>query len=640
MRSYYPILIGIALLLPFSQTARADQAGVRVRIEVFEILDADPPETAIIDSVTADILFDRETTLRAGNFVLFLTAAAADADAVQLQYSLFPLGTAASPKFDDARVEYETPLIVSDIPGKGKSAYRSLITPYPALVPPAPALEPSDTSGWRSQPGTFYVHHAAPYSLADFHYPQLHSILDGEYGAMRDTFALRSPGRMSVYLIEGRSSEFPYDSRFDFAVDPARNRIAARYDYATSGIDTQALLLLSLYRHWGYAPDLLALGASGYLSFADYDVVEDRAKGIAIPLDSLVRACDFKRYNQESALDHAASFVGWLIHTGSMNTFRELYQRATDLSLERALWAGYGKTLAELEAEWLDYLSDRVFRADEFARFAVRARYYRRPGRHLTLLERGAASSDTVMPGLWHDLSLAQGHTGQWEKTAATLRTLIAYDPAFVSGYALLGEALWAQGDWVHAALVLKDALALDSTLVQAYMRLGDIQADRRRVDSAAVLWQRGLYLGGGPIVTANLNLRVGRYERSRGKPELAAEHFRTALQSANQALGSDAANPTAWLLIGASYLNLDSIDIALEHLDAAYYLADAPVDVALIHIYTGACYDLAGQRDAALRQYEKVFTMPAPYMNQKTARRYINAPYGHGEAISSGSGD
>jgi tetratricopeptide (TPR) repeat protein len=445
---------------------------------------------------------------------------------------------------------------------------------------------------------------------------------------------------MSVFLLDGASSEFPYDDRFDFAVDPARNRIVARYNYATSGIDTQALLLLSFYRHWGYAPDLLALGVSGYLSFADYDVLRDHARGAAIPLDSLVSGCNFKRHGRESALDHAASFVGWLIRTQGVNKFRELYQRATDLSLDRALWAGYGKTLAELEREWLDYLSRLSFATEEFRRYATRARYYHRPGRHLSLLERGAAASDTVVPNLWHDLALAQGHMGQWDEAAATLRALLAYDPSFTGGYTLLGEALLAQGDWVKAALVFNDALAHDSSLAQAYMRLGDIQADQRRVDSAAVLWYRGLDQNAGPIVAANLNLRAGRYARSRGRLEDAMGHFQIALQSANQAIGSDPANPTAWMLIGASYLNLDSIEVALGHLDAAYYLADAPVDLALIHIYTGACYDLASRRSDALRQYEQVFTMPAPYLNQAAARRYINVPYRNGEAISVGSGN
>ncbi|HUU46117.1 MAG TPA: hypothetical protein VM118_10335, partial [Acidobacteriota bacterium] len=442
--------------------------GVRVSIEVTEILHADPPETAVIDTLVADVPFDLETTLRVGNFVLFLTATPKPPDEVRLQCGLHPFGPATAPRFDEAAVQFGAPLIVDDIAGKGKSTYRALITPQPTQVAVGMAPPLSDADSWQRQSGAFYVHYATPFSLAYFHYPQLHSIIDGEFGAMRDTFALTTPGRASVYVIEGASPEFPYDPRFDFAVDPARNRIAARYDNLVSGLDAQALLLLGLYRWWGYAPDLLAVGASGYMIFADYDVIADRDAENAIPLDSLALTRDFKRHDPDVAFHHAASFVGWLIRTQGMNTFRECYRRATDLSLGRALWAGYDRTLAELEREWQASLDGRRFTVEEYHQFATRARYYHRTKRHLSLLEQAAAASDSVRPGIWYDLALAQGHAGRWDDAAITLQDLVVSRPDILTGQVLLGEALWALGDRVHAALVLNAVLQTDSLLAQA----------------------------------------------------------------------------------------------------------------------------------------------------------------------------
>ena len=253
---------------------------------------------------------------------------------------------------------------------------------------------------------------------------------------------------------------------------------------------------------------------------------------------------------------------------------------------------------------------------------------YHRTKRHLSLLEQAAAASDSVRPGIWYDLALAQGHAGRWDDAAITLQDLVVSRPDILTGQVLLGEALWALGDRVHAALVLNAVLQTDSLLAQAYMRLGDIQADQRRADSAVVLWRRGVAAGGGPSVSSGLHLRLGRHERSRGNEEAATDHLGAALAWADEALNQSAADPALWALMGASYLALDSIDTALEHLKAARYLADAPVDESQVHLLTGACYDRMGRRADAVREYEQVLAMPAPYMDQVAARRYINRPY------------
>ena len=151
--------------------------------------------------------------------------------------------------------------------------------------------------------------------------------------------------------------------------------------------------MVGLYRWWGYAPDLLVVGLAGLLTFADHDVLSDRKAGHAIPLDSLVRTLDFKRHDPDVASHHAASFVRWLVRSHGIASFHDLYDRATDLSLRRAFWSVYGKTLAELEQDWLAHLNKRTFTAKELFDAAMRAKYYQRYGECLALLQQADRKS-------------------------------------------------------------------------------------------------------------------------------------------------------------------------------------------------------------------------------------------------------
>lgn len=605
--------------------------GVECEISIREVIEADPPDSTIIDAQRVWLRFDRETTLRIGNLVLYLTASAVGSDGVLLNYSLYPFGQTAPPVFGELPVPYDVPVVLDAVSGKGKSIFRVLLTARAGTVYPTPPPAVSDEEGWRMVPSAYYLFHTPPFTLAEFHFPRVRVILDHEVDSIRAKFLFTAPGKINIYVLPTASDDFPYDPRYDFAVDPARNRIVVRYTDSSSGIDAQAILLLNLYRYWGYAPDLLAIGASGYFSLADYDVQQDRDAGAAIPLDSLAASMDFKRRDADAALHHAASFVRWLIDTEGLTRFRELYKRASDLSLHRAVWAGYGKTLAELEAEWLGYLKGRTFDSDEYHRHAHRARYYGWTERHTRLLEAAAASGGKVHPMVYLDLGQARGEHGDWEGAADAFSRLIELEPDVYRHYAVLGEAYWTMGDWVAAGLALNEARELGAEIGSVYLRLGEIQYEQHREDSAATLWQYGLTQQTSGFTVSEILLHLGRYKRRYGDAAGAREDFRGALMAASGLTDKMPAEPAVWYLIAESYLEMDSIDLALEHLEGARFLAHAPIDVGRIHWLTGACYDLAGRREDAVREYERVFEISATHTDRERARAYINKPYNNG---------
>jgi tetratricopeptide (TPR) repeat protein len=623
--------LGLLPLLPAGTVASEQLSGIRLDITMREIANTDPPESEIIDTLSARVIFGLETTLRVGNAVVYVTAEPAGESAVSLQYALFVTGPLSDQHVDEAVVEFAVPLIIDGIKGKGKSSYRMLIVPHPAIEIPEGNRMPTEESRWEVIPSAFYHFYLAGDSRAMFHFPEFRNALEYEFEAVRDTFDFKSPGKVNYYFFEGNCTDFAFDSRFDFAVDPSRNRIIARYDRYYTGVDVQATLLVNFYRWWGYAPELLAIGASGYLSFADYYVLADRANGQAIPLSALARTLDFKRQPFPASYHHAASFVRWLMVTNGHAEFRDLYDKSTDLSLERALWSVYEKTLGELETEWLAYLENRKFDVAEYYTFAKRAAAYHNYGEHSDLLRPSVARADSIPDFVNRELALAAAQLGHWDEAMKYLRTLVTHVPDDLAARNLYAEALWAYGDTNACHYQLLRLTEKDPSDARPYILLGDLQEAWRRIDSAAALWRYGLEKseGSGPVAL-ELLLRLGRYERRHKHADSARTLFTLALQNAYRLMKKTSAGTRAMVRLGESLMEMDSTVSARPYLEIAAYVADAPQELGRSYLNIGRCLDLDRQREQALAAYETVLALRSTQYDAAAAHHYVNNIYEH----------
>ena len=614
------------------EQAKADKLnGVTLDITMREVAQTDPPESEIIDTLNVLVAFDLETTLRVGNAVVYVTAKRAGESSVRLQYALFVTGPWPDQHVDEALVDFGVPLLIDNIRGKGKSTYRMLIVPQPAAEPPVGRPMPTEASGWPLIPSTWYLFYLAKDSRAMYHFPEFRNTLEYEFEAVRDSLEFKSPGRMNYYFFEGNCTDFVFDTRFDFAIDPSRNRIVARHDREYTGVDVQAALLLNICRWWGYAPELLAVGASGLSSFADYHVLTDRANGQSIPLSALRRTLDFKRQPYPAAYHHAASFVRWLMTTYGRAEFQDLYSKATDLSFERALWSVYEKTLGELEAEWLAYLAARKFSVPEYYIFAKRAAAYHNYTEYYGLLTRAAELADSIPDFVNRELGLAAAQLGRWDESLAYFRALVSLAPADLSARSLLSEALWAHGDTNGCQYQLLRLAESDTSDARPYVLLGDLQMAWRRLDSAAALWEYGLRKtdGLGPAAL-EFQLRLGRHERSHRRLDSARVLFTQALRNAYQIVGETSASTLALIRLAETLLELDSTAVARPYLEIAAYVADSPQELGRTYLDSGRCHDLNGRRDEALKAYEAVLQLPSTQYDRAAARHYINNIYDH----------
>ncbi len=605
--------------------------GIILDVIINEHLDVDPPESAIVDSVSFSVLYGRKTTLRVGNFVFDVTINPSSSGNVALATSLYVTGPLPANRSDDKTVAFGAAMLIDDIRGKGKSRYSARLVPHVSNVPNDTLVMSEDSAFWEPIYSLRAEYFVPKGILPAMQFLPVRSALDFEFQALVDTFAMTSIDRLRVYLPPGNLAGHPDEMEYGYSIDPARYKVVAPHSPFESKIRPRALILAAIYREWGYAPQLLASGVAGYFGFADYDVIKDRAAGNSIPLDSLARTIDYKRYNRTVADHHAESFVTWLISTYGIPNFKSLFDRATDQSIHRAIWSVYNQTLPELEAKWLAYLKARQFVGEEFMHYANRAVAFRDFEAHLEYLEQAlvAVNSPPTLDIL-HKIALAQGQLGRWKDAATTLTRIASEFPENEVDRWLLAEAQRAAGDDLSAWRTYLHVMNRKPADAQTNLRMGDIQWDARRVDSAATFWRRGLSNSPGPLAGGELRLRMGWYfsERRKGQ-DSARAYFAEARRTITPVLLNSPTEATGWIIAAEALLGLDSVHAALEHLALAQEVTDAPIELGRIHLLRGKCYDRLDRRKAALVEYQAVTTVNGGSPAIKQSEKWLKRAYG-----------
>lgn len=606
------------------------ESGIVLDIIVHEILASDPPESAVIDSVSYPVGLGRTTTLRAGNFVVDVTVQPGENGSVELRASLFVTGPLPDNRSDEAEVAPGAALMIDGIRGKGKSSYRARLIPRLAEVASGTSIDLGDTAQWQfaySARAQYFVPNGI---LPPLQFIPLRGTLDYEFEGTLDTLKIDPPGRLLVYLSPGELSDWPVEPEYGYAIDPSRYRVVAVHDPLSPRIRPRALVLAACYRAWGYAPALLASGVVGYPEFADYEVLEDRRAGRSIPLDSLANTMDYKRCDRRVADHHAESFVAWLVSAYGLPHFRDLYDRATDLSIHRAFWSVYGRTLAELEKQWLEHLKNRRIYREEFVYYANREMAFHNFESLLTLLKKADSAVSPPTEEILRSIGIAQAQLGRWDDAARAFGRLLSEYPDAKGGHWYQAEAQRAAGDDIAAWRSYTEMLRRDTADAQAYLRLGDMQWDIRRVDSAASLWRKGQSANPGRFAGAELHLRFGHYfSERRGGLDSSRTHFSSARNALSQTLANDPTNVSAWIITGEALLGLDSASLALDHLSLAQALSNAPVDVGRVRLLRGQCFDRLGRRKEAVAEYETALSGRPEAHVARLAGKYLNRPYG-----------
>ena len=210
----------------------------------------------------------------------------------------------------------------------------------------------------------------------------------------------------------------------------------------------------------------------------------------------------------------------------------------------------------------------------------------------LAALERGV-KADPENEDVYIELARVQYDGGDMGASRATLRALIEKVPASVDGHFHYANALAGSGDLAGAAAELRRALDLDPAHADARARLSDVLVAAGRLDDAIAILRDGLDRSDDnlPVAEPLVELLVRRGDLEGARDIVAV-------------LDHDESDPMRNLAIASLFRAVKQPERARELCDAALHKKP---DLDRGHLLSGALYDEAKNREAALAEYRKV---------------------------------
>ncbi len=603
--------------------------AVQVEIRVKEFLQTDELISDWVDSNTVIVPQGEEVYGLQGNFGIYLLPHGMDSNSVKLQYQLATMGTNVRQRSAIVNVEFGVPVVIDSIPGKSDSYYRALLTPRPTEVTFECREGIGNPTSWPSDPSAFFEFYYVPNSLADAHWNMLRDFLEKEYKTVHEQFDFHFPGKVHYYFCPCQVETIDYERGLGFAINPGRLAGYGIYNQAANTIDPHVTNLLKFYRWWGFAPRFLSWGVAGWTDFADYYAKEYLQSGELVPFDDLLISADYRAVDPLVAYYESASFVHFLIDSIGVAKFRDLYEGATDLTMESTFKEITGNSIQWWEQQWLRHLRQREFKYPEYVYYAHRAQAINRPTEQLEhLLNLVEIFGDTLHPSLMHELAGVYVNFGRHAESYRWFKNLVKAMPDNGPYHQYCGNMAVMVGDIDAAMGYFREAIELDTTLSAPFLSMGEIMYLHGQEDSARTLWKTGLGRGESIPIYADLMLNLGRLDRLNFRPDSAQAKFQRARNATNRLLQQNPDHPRYLLRMAEILTEMGKVDSAMIYYDAAEFFETRPAFVARIYLGRGRASDLAGDRAAAVENYQRVFELSAGYRTKTLAKRYLNRVY------------
>ena len=386
-------------------------------------------------------------------------------------------------------------------------ALQSLVT-TPTLASPAAGFT------WTVSGTEHFEFYYAPDTAAERDRFEIGALAEASLDTISTALELPFDDQMDIYLVprvfwQGGAA---YGDKVQLIAYLDRNYTAVEtWSYFThEGTHALAQDLLQPKEDEGGPDGVLVEGLAVWASDGHYrlEPIDEWAALIAASEDYLpladLRAGPFYDFQHETAYLQSASFVKFLIEQGSLDTFKELYGRATgdaahDNLLVREL---YGKDYAQLEADWLDYLASIDPTPEQAELWRLKVRSFELMRRYQTELDPDARTLPPV-PTSWETDTLHIFLTRAGAPVNVVLETaLIAAQERMYGGDLAGARSLL---DDVEAALDGGGEATLDADGEAGRPSLSDRRAivdllaqhDRARLRADAAAYHTTLALGG-----------------------------------------------------------------------------------------------------------------------------------------------
>ncbi|HXF49276.1 MAG TPA: hypothetical protein VNL73_07615 [Verrucomicrobiae bacterium] len=595
----------------------------KFQIDVFEERQG---RVGLADTRTVEIPEGKMRGVFLANFTLDLTAKKEKGGAA-VDFQLVTLAPEIATRTGRAVLDSGKVLSILDLPGKGGSRYRAAVR-FDGRVRKTVTCSFEDFK-WHADPAARYDFGFVQYTWGDYHWNLLRDRVEDLTDSLSKIFYLVTSQRPEYHFAPCLLSDWVWDGRFYFSLEPSRKRAVSAYCREANSFSPWVANVLLFYLSWGHAPAPLVEGAAGYFDYPHYFAQNYLKQG---KLDSLIHLLSTYRYRQlppERGLVEAASFVRFLVEKYGTGSFEQLYRGSTDLSLKSDLETFYGKPADSLEAEWRAALAAFKPEPEPLRRLAQEEFWNYRFEEALRLYRRAVSLDSKPMAEDYADVANQFYNLGRYDSARAYFeRAYRADSTSWQRPYAAANFSLLLD-DTLRLGRFFRRVLELDSTIADGLVRQGTYAFESGDFARAESLYSLALRKKTRPDDLAELNLNLGYLAwRVRGDFKKGNELLNAAWGSLRQARSDAPGIPANYWRLGELFLYKNLPDSAEANLKFALYLETRPYYLAKIFIRLGNLYDLLNRRQEALAHYRQVLQMAAAPLDRRRAQGYLSRPF------------
>ncbi len=476
----------------------------KFQIDVFEERDG---RVGLTDARTVEIPEGRMRGIFLAHFTLDLTAKK-EKKGVAVDFRLVTLPPEITNRTGAAFLDSGKILSILNLSGKGGSRYRVSVT-FEGRTRKTVNCSFEDFN-WHKDPAARDDVGFVQYTWGDYHWNLLRDRVEDLTDSLSKVFYLVTSQRPEYYFAPCLLSDWTWDGRFYFSLEPSRRRAVSAYCREANTFSPWVPNVLLFYLSWGYAPAPLVEGAAAYFDYPHFFSQEYLKRGQIDSLSCILSTYRYRRLPPERGLMEAASFVHFLVQRYGVGSFEKLYRGSTDLTLKSDLEKVYGKPADSLEAEWRGVLQAfkpapkplRRLAQEEFwnYRFEEALRLFRQA----LLLDPKPAAED------YADIANQFYNLGRYDSARAYFEKAYRADSNFWQRpYAVANFSLILD-DPPGAARYFRRVLELDSSISDGLVRQGTYFFESGDFARAESLYYLALKKKTHPDDLADLNMNLG----------------------------------------------------------------------------------------------------------------------------------
>jgi tetratricopeptide (TPR) repeat protein len=632
----------IALLMiigPYISQAAAATPADSTNGARFELIVREKP--ALVDKYfeitrdTVEAVVGREVNVFLVNISLTLEIEGIERGSVLLTSHLTTIGNNPFNFAERYRIELNLPARIDNIPGKDGSIYQLLISPREIISIDTSLCEydPDHERQFTLDPSANFDIYYIKGSLADYHWNNIRNYLEYEFTRFCSALDINIPGKINIYLIPCASVTVRWDSRFGYALDPARSDIYSIYNHDFSSVDAMLPNMLRLLRVWGYAPPFLVEGMAAYFDFVTYKSKKLKASGEIPALKGILTTAGYYGADPIPAEITAGSFVKFLIDTYGISRMADLYRQSDDLTLLRNIEKVYGAPLDTLEESWLHYIDTLTMTREWFDNYAARAGALFQNEVQLEYLKEMRKYDKTKRDSIdtINKLATVEYQYGDYYDAIAGFKWLIKNDSSKVLYWQILGNLYMINGEYDSALAALDSVVAIDSTFATARLLQARIAAIRGDTAAAIETAENAYPYEQSPAGKIEFLLLLGELYGNRGTfhdSVKAEKSFTDALYWSMDMIPKAAEDPAFKLRAGLAHLGLREYEAARLYLDLSRFTELRSYYLGKTLLNLGKVYDALGNHEKAVSYYQEALKIPLSTEDRRLCEKYIDQPF------------